>query len=340
TTTTTTTSSATSAKPADTTTTTKTTIDPDAKTIVLDDVKIGETYDLTPYQDTDISAVSFIFSCKPQYGMNGCAAFGNWEMSQNYTADDLTGTALTVSLDKFYNSMVLYKWYGDTELESVVLHCGDTTEETTVTTTTTTSATTTTTQPTTTTTTSTTTTTTQPTTTTTTSTTTTTTQPTTTTTTSTTTTTTQPTTTTTTSTTTQPTTTTTTSTTTTTTQLTTTTTTSTTTATAPPTTTQTTPPSEDNTIILTDVTLGESYSLTDYDYQSIDKIVIELEGEVGYGFGGALILGNWTVQNSYGHADLQADNTITFDVTNPQDRFTLFRYWGTMELKSVTLYLK
>ncbi len=84
--------------------------------------------------------------------------------------------------------------------------------------------------------------------------------------------------------------------------------------------------------------LGESYSLADYDYENITKIVIQWDGEVGYGFGGALVLGNWIVQNSYGQADLTEDNTIEFIVDNPQDKLTLFRYWGTIGLESITLY--
>ena len=89
---------------------------------------------------------------------------------------------------------------------------------------------------------------------------------------------------------------------------------------------------------MTDVVLGESYSLEAYDYNSISKIVIEWEGDVGYGFGGALVLGNWTVQNSFSHTDMTEDNTIEFTVDNPQNKLTLFRYWGTIELKSITLY--
>ena len=102
----------------------------------------------------------------------------------------------------------------------------------------------------------------------------------------------------------------------------------------------TTIPSSENTVVLTDVVFGESYSLADYDYASIEKIEITLGGDIGYGFGGSLVLGNWTVQTSYGHADMRQDGTIAFEVTNPQDRFTLFQYWGSMYLKSMTLYFK
>ena len=35
---------------------------------------------------------------------------------------------------------------------------------------------------------------------------------------------------------------------------------------------------------------------------------------------------------------MKSDNTITFDVKNPQDCLTLYRYWGEVDLKSVTLY--
>ena len=118
----------------------------------------------------------------------------------------------------------------------------------------------------------------------------------------------------------------------------TTTTTITTTTTTATTTTTTVPKTEADSVVLTDVVLGESYSLTNYDYTSITKIVIKWNGDVGYGFGGALILGNWTVQNSYGHNDMTEDGTIEFEVTNPQDKLTLFRYWGSVELESVTLY--
>ncbi|MDD7295622.1 MAG: SGNH/GDSL hydrolase family protein [Oscillospiraceae bacterium] len=306
----------TTAIPATTTTeatTTKITVPSDASEIHLSDVTIGESYDLQAY--SDISAISFVFSGNLQYGMNGCVAFGNWASYQNYTQDDMQGNVLTVSLDQDYNSFTLHKWYGDVTLSDVILYCGDT--ETTTTTTTTTA------QPTTTTTTT-TTTTAQPTTTTTTTT-TTTAKPTTTTTT-TTTTTAKPTTTTTTTTTAQPTTTTTT----------------TTTTTAQPTTTTeqttavTTAPSEEK-VVLTDVVYGNSYSLAAYQPSAIKEIVLQLKGDVGYGFGGKLVLGAWTVQLDYGAADLNDDNTISFQITNPQDTIQIFNYWGNMELESVTL---
>ncbi|WP_302680411.1 SGNH/GDSL hydrolase family protein [uncultured Ruminococcus sp.] len=324
-----TTTSATTAATTTTKATTKTTAASDGSDIVLTDVKIGETYDLTPYQNAGISSVSFVFKNVPQYGMNGCASFGNWNLSKNYTTNDLAGNTLTVDLDKFYNSMILYKWYGDTDLDSVILHCGSsavTTATTKATTTTTT------TKPTTTTTkATTTTTTTKPTTTTTkATTTTTTTKPTTTTTKATTTTTT-----------TKPTTTTTKATTTTTTTKPTTTTTKATTTTtkATTTTTKATTSSESSkTAVLTDVSFGKSYSLKKYDYKSITKIQVTFGDNVGYGFNGALVLGNWAEQKSYHSNDMKSDNTITFDVKNPQDCLTLYRYWGEVDLKSVTLY--
>ncbi len=282
-------------------TTTKITVPSDASEIHLSDVTIGESYDLQAY--SDISAISFVFSGNLQYGMNGCVAFGNWASYQNYTQDDMQGNVLTVSLDQDYNSFTLHKWYGDVTLSDVILYCGDT--ETTTTTTTTTA------QPTTTTTT-------------------------------TTTTTAQPTTTTTTTTTTtaQPTTTTTT-TTTTTAQPTTTTTTTTTTTAQPTTTTEqttvvTTAPSEEK-VVLTDVVYGNSYSLAAYQPSAIKEIVLQLKGDVGYGFGGKLVLGAWAVQLDYGAADLNDDNTISFQITNPQDTIQIFNYWGNMELESVTL---
>jgi len=148
------------------------------------------------------------------------------------------------------------------------------------------------------------------------------------------------TTTTTTTTTAQPTTTTTT--TTTTTAKPTTTTTTTTTTTAQPTTTTeqttvvTTAPSKEK-VVLTDVVYGNSYSLAAYQPSAIKEIVLQLKGDVGYGFGGKLVLGAWAVQLDYGAADLNDDNTISFQITNPQDTIQIFNYWGNMELESVTL---
>ena len=304
-----TTTSATTAATTTTKATTKTTAASDGSDIVLTDVKIGETYDLTPYQNAGISSVSFVFKNVPQYGMSGCASFGNWDLSKDYTTNDLAGNTLTVDLDEFYNSMILYKWYGDTDLDSVILHCGSS-AVTTATTKATTTATTT--KPTTTTTKATTTTTT--------------TKPTTTTTKATTTTTT-----------TKPTTTTTKATTTTT-KATTTTAKATTTTTAKATTVATTSSESSKTVVLTDVSFGKSYSLKKYDYKSITKIQVTFGDNVGYGFNGALVLGNWAEQKSYHSNDMKSDNTITFDVKNPQDYLTLYRYWGEVDLKSVTLY--
>lgn len=293
-----TTTTTTTAQPATTiATTTKVvqTAPADTSAIVLNDVKIGESYDISAYKN--VSAVSFVFTCTPPYGMNGCAVFGNWELQNNYDTASIVNNTLTVALDKDYNSLALYKWYGDTDLQSVILYTGDAESATTVTTTTTAKPTTTTT---------------------------------------TTTATAKPTTTTTTTTTAKPTTTTTT--TTKTTEPTTTTTTSTTTE-APVTTTTTAPAAseETKTVVLTDVVLGESYSLADYDYKSVKKIIVQFDGNVSWGCGGAVVLGNWTVQNSYSHDNLTDKCTLEIDITNPQDKLTIFRYWGEIGLDSVTL---
>ncbi|MDE6775110.1 MAG: hypothetical protein K2J37_02205, partial [Ruminococcus sp.] len=114
-----------------------------------------------------------------------------------------------------------------------------------------------------------------------------------------------------------------------------------TTTTAKPTTTTTKPvettPAESKTVVLKNVKYGESYSLADYNYKSISKIVLKLDGEIGYGFGGNVVLGDWAVQNSYDRANLTSGNTIEIDVKNPQSKMTVFNYWGDMNLESVTL---
>ena len=334
-----------------TTTTTAATVPAGATAIHLTDVKKGESYSLANYPDA--TAISFTLSGNLQY-LGGAFVLGNWTKNQPYSASDLNGNTLTFPIDMTdieQKTFTFFRWNDndDVQLEDVTLYCGTapatttkvtttTAKPTTTTTTTTTTAkptttTTTTAKPTTTTTT--TTTTTKPTTTTTTT--TTTAKPTTTTT--TTTTTAKPTTTTTTTTTTaKPTTTTTTttttakSTTTTTTTTTTakpTTTTTTTTTTAKPTTTTTTTTttakvttttaSHAKKVVLTDVQYEKTYSLADYHPSDIKEIVLQLDGEVGYGFGGKLVLGGWAVQMDYGVADMKDDKTITFKITDPQD---------------------
>lgn len=90
-------------------------------------------------------------------------------------------------------------------------------------------------------------------------------------------------------------------------------------------------------VVLTDVQYGKTYSLANYHPSDIKEIVLQLDGEVGYGFGGKLVLGGWAVQMDYGVADMKDDKTITFKITNPQDVMTVYGYWGNMKLKSVTL---
>ena len=90
-------------------------------------------------------------------------------------------------------------------------------------------------------------------------------------------------------------------------------------------------------VVLTDVQYEKTYSLADYHPSDIKEIVLQLDGEVGYGFGGKLVLGGWAVQMDYGVADMKDDKTITFKITNPQDVMTVYGYWGNMKLKSVTL---
>ena len=126
-----------------------------------------------------------------------------------------------------------------------------------------------------------------------------------------------------------------------------TTTTTTTTTTAKPTTTTTTTTttakvttttaSHAKKVVLTDVQYEKTYSLADYHPSDIKEIVLQLDGDTGYGFGGKLVLGSWAVQMDYGVADMKDDKTITFKITNPQDTMTVFGYWGNMKLKSVTL---
>ncbi|MDE5854456.1 MAG: hypothetical protein K2H19_05275, partial [Ruminococcus sp.] len=263
----------TTAKPVTTTTTSKPVAKPiTGGSVTLDDVKIGESYDISAYGD--VNAVSFVFNCTPQYGMNGCVAFGNWELSTNYDASMLVDNTLTVELDKAYNSLTIHKWYGDAQLDSVILHTVDDFETTVTTTTTITTA-----KPTTTTT--------------------------------------------------KPTTTTTKPTTTTTAKSTTTTTKSTTT-TKPVTTTTSVSSSDSKTVVLTDVSVGEEYSLKEYNYADIKKIVVKFDENVGYGFNGSLVLGNWASSTSYTNGDMKSGNTIEFNVTNSYDKMTIFRYWGSV----------
>ena len=358
TTTTTTTAKATTTQPATTkpttttsttkatTTTTAVTVPDGATAIHLTGVKKGESYSLANYPDA--TAISFTFSGNLQY-IGGAFVLGNWTKNQPYNESNLNGNTLTFPIDMTdieQKTFTFFRWNGsdDIQIEDVTLYCGTaptTTPEVTTTTakpTTTTTTTTTTAKPTTTTTT--TTTTAKPTTTTTTT--TTTAKPTTTTT--TTTTTAKPTTTTTTTTTTaKPTTTTTT---TTTTAKPTTTTTTTTTTAKPVTTTKattttakvtTTTASHAKKVVLTDVQYEKTYSLANYHPSDIKEIVLQLDGKVGYGFGGKLVLGSWAVQMDYGVADMKDDKTITFKITNPQDVMTVYGYWGNMKLKSVTL---
>ena len=317
-----------------TTTTTAATVPAGTTAIHLTDVKKGESYSLANYPNA--TAISFTLSGNLQY-LGGAFVLGNWTKNQPYSASDLNGNTLTFPIDMTdvkQKTFTFFRWNDgdDVQLEDVTLYCGTapaTTTKVTTTTakpTTTTTTTTTTAKPTTTTT----TTTTTAKLTTTTTTTTTTAKPTTTTT--TTTTTAKPTTTTTTTTTTaKPTTTTTT---TTTTAKPTTTTTKATTTTAKVTTTTA---SHAKKVVLTDVQYEKTYSLADYHPSDIKEIVLQLDGEVGYGFGGKLVLGGWAVQMDYGVADMKDDKTITFKITNPQDVMTVYGYWGNMKLKSVTL---
>ena len=303
-----------------TTTTTAATVPAGATAIHLTDVKKGESYSLANYPDA--TAISFTLSGNLQY-LGGAFVLGNWEKSQTYSASDLNGNTLTFPIDMtglWQKTFTFFRWNDndDVQLEDVTLYCGTAPATTTKVTTTTAKPTTTTT---------TTTTTAKPTTTTTTT--TTTAKPTTTTT--TTTTTAKPTTTTTTTTTTAKPTTTTTTTTTTAKPVTTT---KATTTTAKVTTTTA---SHAKKVVLTDVQYGKTYSLADYHPSDIKEIVLQLDGDVGYGFGGKLVLGGWAVQMDYGVADMKDDKTITFKITNPQDVMTVYGYWGNMKLKSVTL---
>ena len=260
-------------------TTTKPSIAPDPSgSVILKDVVLNESYDLSKY--SEIKAVSIEFS-RTADGMSGCAEFDNWSIQNNFSVNDMSNNTYTFTLDKNVKTMNIHKWYGDTELQSVTLYFDNAEAEETTTITTTTTA-----KPTTTTT-----------------------------------TTAKPTTTTT--TTAKPTTTTTKKTT------------ATTTTTIPVTTTTTKPTGA---VVLTDVKYDTSYSLNDYNYKNIKRIVLQLDGNVGYGFGGCLVMGDWNSQNSFDASSLTASKTIVIDITNPQSKMRIYNYWGTMNLKSVILY--
>ena len=314
TTTTTTTAKATTTKPTTTTSTTKATTTttavtvPDGATAIhLTGVKKGESYSLANYPDA--TAISFTLSGNLQH-LIGAFVLGNWTKNQPYNESNLNGNTLTFPIDMTdieQKTFTFFRWNDgdDVQLEDVTLYCGTAPATTTKVTTTTAKPTTTTT---------------------------------------TTTTTAKPTTTTTTTTTTAKSTTTTT--TTTTTAKPTTTTTTTTTTAKPVTTTKattttakvtTTTASHAKKVVLTDVQYEKTYSLEDYHPSDIKEIVLQLDGEVGYGFGGELVLGNWAVKMGYNAADIKNDKTITFKITDPQNVMMVRNYWGNMKLKSVTL---
>lgn len=229
--------------------------------------------------------------------LGGSFVLGNWEKSQTYSASNLNGNTLTFPIDMTGLWQKTFTFFRWNDNDDVQLE--DVTLYCGTAPATTTKVTTTTAKPTTTTT--------------------------------TTTTTAKPTTTTTTTTTTAKPTTTTTTTTTTAKPVTTT---KATTTTAKVTTTTT---SNEKKVVLTDVKYGSAYSLANYHPSDIKEIVLQLDGEVGYGFGGKLVLGGWAVQMDYGVADMKDDKTITFKITNPQDVMTVYGYWGNMKLKSITL---
>lgn len=245
----------------------------------------------------DATAISFTLSGNLQY-LGGAFVLGNWTKNQPYNESNLNGNTLTFPIDMTDIEQKTFTFFRWNDGDDVQLE--DVTLYCGTAPATTTKVTTTTAKPTTTTT--------------------------------TTTTTAKPTTTTTTTTTTAKPTTTTTTTTTTTAKPVTTTKATTTTAKV-----TTTTASHAKKVVLTDVQYGKTYSLADYHPSDIKEIVLQLDGEVGYGFGGKLALGGWAVQMDYGVADMKDDKTITFKITNPQDVMTVYGYWGNMKLKSVTL---
>ena len=289
-------------KPTTTTSTTKATTTTTAATVPAGTTAIHLT-DVKKGESYSLAnypnatAISFTFSGNLQY-IGGAFVLGNWTKNQSYNANDLNGNTLTFPIDMTDIEQKTFTFFRWNGGDDIQIE--DVTLYCGTAPATTTKVTTTTAKPTTTTTT--TTTTAKPTTTTT-----------------TTTTTAKPTTTTTTTTTTAKPTTTTTKATTTTAKVT------------------TTTASHAKKVVLTDVQYDKTYSLEDYHPSDIKEIVLQLDGEVGYGFGGKLVLGGWAVQMDYGVADMKDDKTITFKITNPQDVMTVYGYWGNMKLKSVTL---
>ena len=111
----------------------------------------------------------------------------------------------------------------------------------------------------------------------------------------------------------------------------------TTTSTTTTTTTTTKPTASEEDVILTDVTFGTAYTLTDYDYKNLKSITLNFNSPVN-GSSGCLVLGGWSESHSIVYADLDANCSVTFEISKPQDVLTIYNYYGLGTLNSVTLH--
>lgn len=133
TTTTTTTTAATTTKVSDSTTTeavtttapvtsgttVTTTIAGNENDVHLTDIVIGETYDLSAYDN--ITGISVVFDAADEY-IGGKFVLGNWAVTKDYSAADLVNNTLTVAVDGDYDQMTVYRWNGSANIKEVILH--------------------------------------------------------------------------------------------------------------------------------------------------------------------------------------------------------------------------
>lgn len=110
----------------------------------LYDVLIGTEYDLSPYDN--IVEISVVFD-QADESIGGKFVLGDWNVSKDYSAADLTDNTLTVAVDDEYDKMTVYRWNGSANIKEVILRFASeetgTTPTTTIATTTTTEETTT-----------------------------------------------------------------------------------------------------------------------------------------------------------------------------------------------------
>ena len=91
-------------------------------------------------------------------------------------------------------------------------------------------------------------------------------------------------------------------------------------------------------VILEDVSFGESYDLSKYNYENISSIDFVFGGNLDYGITGCITLGNWQSSIDFSASDLDSQNTLSISFENKYSTMIVNKWHGDVTLEKVIIH--